>query len=1248
MGEVMNGIAIIGIACKFPGANNKEEYWNNLVEGKETIKHFTDEELRAKEFNISSLLKNPNYVKARGVLEDIDKWDANFFNVIPRDAREIDPQQRLWLQTTWEAFEDAGCDPNQFKGITGVFTGSFFNTYLLNNILRDPVIYEQYIRGRTAEIFQAYLNSDPMFLATRTAYFYNLKGPAINVQTACSTSLVAVCQACNSLMSYETDLCIAGGVTVVVPQETGYLYQEGAIASPDGHCRSYDKLSKGTVFGNGVGVLVLKRVQDAIDDKDHIYAVIRGWATNNDGNEKIGFTAPSIEGQSRVVSAAHSFADINAEEICYVEGQGIGTSLGDPIEVSALTKAFRKTTSAKQYCGLGSVKSNIGHLDAAAGVAGLIKIALATYNRTIPATLHFTAPNPMLNIESTPFYIQDKLRKLDANTPVMMGVSSFGVGGTNAHVVLGEPPSKERINKPSILPELIVLSAKSESALKARKNQIVEYLEKYPVTRLSDLAFTSQTGRRHMEHRTCIAATSFDEIKKLLPTSNETKIEQPLRSLAFAFPGQGAQYIGMGQQLYASSPVFKSNLDVCFEIYEKETGENLKEILFAQGDEKEVDSRLTQTKYTQPALFCIEYSLAKLYVSFGIEPTVMIGYCIGEYAAACMSGVFDLASAIKIVAKRGELMQSMPTGKMIEVSCSKEKIMHLNSDLFEIGADNSHDNCTISFPLENLERVRKLLEQNEISFTLLDTTHAFHSKSFDPILVEFKKYVDRFECKAPKIAFISSVTGNFITEKEACSGEYWADQLRYAINFRDGISSILMKDKTVFLEVGPNTTLSSFISRNKDFVNKKLVINSMGKQDNRPEISKFIQSLGELWGTGYTIDFEKIRDLSQDAQKIALPTYPWDKKRFWIDYTQKDNGNIISTLTKKEEAKDDPQGTSIGLLNEIKTLLSEQSGFSVDELNETSHFANLGFDSLFLAQFARNLEKKYKISIAFRQLIQDYTDIRSLCDYIASFNHKEVANGEPEAKKLNNLALIQPLGDKIPLFLIFGEEAFSFKPDHFGTDRKFFTYVHLGADGEKVKFEGVDQIATLFLEQLLKAQPTGPYHLGGFSFGGLLAFEIAIRLQELGHKVLSLIVLDCKNPAVKEPPRNLSDKLLKRDLPKRITRKLLRKFRFLTYKVYFLFNVPIPVKRRQEYITASYLKLLANYQPKKYNGDILLIRATDNDSAHKYLGWEGVVNNIELITLEGNHRNVLRQEKNIHFISRMVREYLNKRDFTYV
>lgn len=1245
MSDISEGIAIIGIACKFPGAKNKEEFWNNLLDEKETIKHFSDEELIKNEFNIASLLKNPGYVKARGVLEDVDKWDANFFNVIPKDARELDPQQRLWLETAWEAFEDAGCDPFQYKGIAGVYAGSYFNSYLLNNLLRDPASYELYIRGRTPEIFQAYINSDPMFLATRTAYYFNLKGPAVNVQTACSTSLVAVCQACNSLMSYETDLCIAGGATVLIPQETGYMYQEGAIGSPDGHCKPFDKSSKGTVFGNGVGVVILKRLQDAINDNDNIYAVIKGWATNNDGNEKIGFTAPSIEGQSKVISSAHAFANINAGDIRYIEAHGTATPLGDPIEVAALTKAFRKSTDKNQYCGLGSVKSNIGHLDAAAGVAGLIKIALSTHYRRVPATLHFSGPNPMLNIESTPFYIQNTLKRFDKNENLLMGVSSFGIGGTNAHVVLGEPPSKERINKPSILPELIVLSAKTESALKARKTQIVEYLEKYPATRLSDLAFTSQTGRRHMEYRTCIAATSFDEIKKLLPTSNETKIEQPLRSLAFAFPGQGAQYVGMGQQLYTSSPVFKTNLDTCFKIYEKETGESLKEILFAQGDEKQVDSILAQTKYTQPALFCIEYSLAKLYISYGIEPTVMIGHSVGEYAAACVAGVLDLSSGLKIVIKRGELMQSMPTGKMIAASCSKEKIANLSSDLFEFAADNSHDNCTISFPTENLGPVQKLLEQNEISFTLLNTSHAFHSKSFIPILDEFKNYVNEFECKAPTIPFISSLTGTFITDEEACSGEYWANQLRHTVNFREGISSILKNDKTVFLEVGPNTHLSSLIRRNKDFVNKKLVINSLGKPDNRSEISNIIQSMGELWAVGYKIIFEKVRNLNEEAHKITLPTYPWEKKRFWIDYSQKNNEQIVSTRIQEEEIEEDKsQVASTGLLSEIKALLSEQSGYPVDELNETSHFANLGFDSLFLAQFARNIERKYKISIAFRQLIQDYTNIKDLCAYIDSFDHKEIEKEEGSDKKLNNLALIQPLGDKIPLFLIFGEEAFSFKPDHFGTDRPFYTYVHLGADGEKVNFQGVDQIATMFLEQLLKARPKGPYHLGGFSFGGILAFEIAVRLQELGHKVLSLIILDCKNPAIKEPQRDLSDKLLKRNPLKRITRKLLRKFRFLTYKVYFLFKVPLPVKRRQEYITASYLKLLADYQPKKFNGDILLVRATDNDSAHKFLGWDGVVNKVELIMLEGNHRNVLRKEKNIHFISRMVKEYLDGRD----
>lgn len=1255
MEAINDGIAIIGIACKFPGAKNKSEYWDNLLSGKETIRHFSDEELRDKEYNFEALRKNPGYVKARGVLDEVDKWDAGFFNVIPRDAKEMDPQQRIWLEATWEAFEDAGCDPYNFKGTAGVFAGSFFNTYLLNNVLRDPESYEHYFRGRTPEMFQAYLNSDPMFLATRTAYFYNLKGPAINVQTACSTSLVAVSQACSSLMSFETDLCIAGGVTVVTPQETGYLYQEGAIGSPDGHCRPFDKLSNGAVFGNGVGVVVLKRLQDAVNDKDNIYAVIRGWATNNDGNEKIGFTAPSIEGQSNVITSAHSFANIKASDISYIEAHGTGTPLGDPIEVAALTKAFRKTSNLKQYCGLGSVKSNIGHLDAAAGIAGLIKIALSAYYRTLPATINFTAPNPRLNLESSPFYIQDKIRKFDQNDTVVMGVSSFGIGGTNAHVVLSTAPEAGNPNfrQNKFHPELIVISAKTETALQKQKEQILKYIQQNPGQPLTNVSYTLQSGRNHMNFRSCFAISSEDGLIAGKPEFYESKLDQNVNSIAFTFPGQGAQYIGMGKQLYESAPIFKSNLDKCFQIFEEETGENLKAIVFSEEDTAVAETKLAQTKYTQPALFSIEYSLAQMYLSYGIDPKIMIGHSIGEYAAACIAGVFDLASAIKIVTKRGALMQTMPTGKMMAVSCSRGKLEELNQDSFEIAADNAQDSCTISFPEENLDTIKKLLEQHEISFSILNTSHAFHSKSFEPILEQFANYVNLFNLNAPKIPFISCLTGHSISRDEACSGEYWAKQLRNTVCFREGISFIIKKEKAIFLEVGPNTHLSSIVRRNKDLSNKKLTIGSLGKPAiEKHEHTRFIQSLGELWSNGYPLRFEKIRDNKDEIPiKISLPTYPWEKKRYWVDYIPTQTGPGTNNWAQPKEiiAEDAPQ-TSSGMVDTLRKLLSDQSGFPIEDLDISKNFTDLGFDSLFLAQFARNLEKKFKVKVAFRQLVQDTENISKLSEFLEQHSPSYRSQINIHAEKTyktnhtRNLVVLQSSGSKEPLVLIHGDNANNFFPKHF-EDRPIYSFLHIGADGGKNPFKDAKSMAESYLSQLFEIQPEGPYNLCGFSFGGLLAYEMSTMLQKQGKQVNKLIIIDTLNPLERKykPTPKTFIEYLKINYYRPLKAEFRFNFQTLKYNLYYWSGTPIPVELRSKSIVHNYFILTKKHKPIKFDGDILLFMATENAPKHvNNLGWDHMVRNLDLIKLKGGHRDLLDIEENIDPLVTSIKNFLEK------
>lgn len=995
-------IAVIGMACRFPGAKNLKEYWNNLIEGRDTIKHFTDEELSKFEINYKELKRNPDYVKARGVLEDIDKFDAGFFGMTPKEAAGTDPQHRVWLETAWEAFENAGCDPVNYAGAIGVFAGGYLNTYLLNNILRDPVKLENYIRLRSTESFQIMTGNDVAFIPTKTAYKFNLRGPAINVQTACSTSLVAISQACQSLFSFESDICLAGGVCIVVPQESGYIYQEGAIPSPDGVCRTFDAKAKGTVFSNGVGAVVLKRMEDALHDRDTIYALVSGWALNNDGSNKVSYMAPSIDGQAEVIMMAQSFAEISPEQIGYIEAHGTATQLGDPIEIAALKKAFSKKTDKKQFSGIGSVKSNIGHTDAAAGVASFIKTCLAAYHRIIPATIHFSEPNEHINFEDTPFFVQSELREWNEEKPLIMGVSSFGIGGTNAHVIVEEPPVQEpSIDSESEWPELILLSARSEYSLSNRKIDFIDYIKAKPDINIHDIAYTLSTGRNHMPHRTFLVASGIEEIISGTDNFTDGTASELVTKITFMFPGQGAQYVSMGRDLYNTNKLFRQILDECFEIVKSETGQDLKKILFEINNSEDADRKLARTEMTQPALFIIEYALAKVLEQINIKPDYLIGHSIGEYTAACIAGVFDLHAALRIVIKRGQLMQRMPSGEMLAVRTSSEKLRSLNSTYFEIAGDNSPVSCSISFKTENKGKVEHFLDSNGITYIGLNTSHAFHSEAFDTIIPEFSEYVNQFTLNAPKLPFISCLTGKFITDEEAVSEAYWAKQLRNTVHFRQGISTIAKTEDVIFLEVGPETHLSSLVRQNKDVENKKAIIATLGKPDDVDERHKIMSSLGNIFFIGININFQTLqKDINPN--KVGLPTYPFERKRHWIDFElSKDFEELNSTskllkgFSEINNAKTE-EGTARENTDPVDTGARDSNGFTHTEqiifniwseafmdkdISLMDNFFEIGGDSLLAITVMSKIKSAFKVDLSLRVFI-DSPRIKDLAEKV--------------------------------------------------------------------------------------------------------------------------------------------------------------------------------------------------------------------------------------------------------------------------
>jgi len=695
----LNGVAIIGMERRFPGARNVREFWQNLVAGKETISFFTPDELEPAPTEPAEARNDPHYVRARGVLEGAENFDAAFFGINPREAALMDPQHRVFMETAWEAFEDAGYDPLAYSGPVGVFAGMANNSYF------PAVIAPRQSADNPAASLQTMLGNEKDYLATRTSYKLNLRGPSLNIQTACSTSLVAVAQAYQSLQGYQCDMAIAGGVSVTCPQKRGYLYHEGAIVSPDGHCRAFDAQAGGTVFSNGSGVVLLKRLSDAVADHDHIYAVIKGVGVNNDGSARVSFAAPSVDGQAEAIAMAQALAAVDAGSITYVETHGTGTALGDPVEIAGLTQAFRLSTERNQFCAIGAVKSNIGHLDAAAGVAGLIKTALALENAKIPASLNYTQPNPKINFAETPFYVNAKLADWPAGeTPRRAGVSSFGSGGTNAHVVIEEAPARVA-SGPARAEQLFIISARSQTALDHAAGNLAAHLQSSDSgLKLADVAFTLQTGRRYFAHRRAMVALTAAEAAEALLSADPKRVwsrkcEHADAPVVFLFPGQGAQQVNMGRGLYESEPIFAAQVDECAEVLRPLLGLDLRDLLYPQPEhEQEASRQLKETFITQPALFVVEYALAQLWMQWGVAPKAMIGHSLGEYVAACVAGVFSRNDALHIISARARMVQDLPAGAMLAVRLPEAEVAALLGDMptLSIAALNSPGMTVVS------------------------------------------------------------------------------------------------------------------------------------------------------------------------------------------------------------------------------------------------------------------------------------------------------------------------------------------------------------------------------------------------------------------------------------------------------------------------------------------------------------------------------------------------------------------------
>ncbi len=876
-------IAVVGMSCRFAGARGIDQFWHLLKHGREAIETYSPEDLAAAGVN-PALIGNRNYVPRGAPLGDMECFDASLFGLSPRDAAIMDPQHRHFLECTWEALENAGHTPQGFEGVIGVYAGSGHNAYMPYNLLTNGKLVQD-----VGLFLLRHTSNDKDFMTTRVSYLLDLKGPSINVQTACSTSLVSIHMAAQSLLNGECDMAIAGGSSIELPHRQGYLYEEGEILSPDGHCRPFDADSQGTVFGSGVAVVVLRRLSDALAAGDHIYAVVRGSAINNDGAGKVGYLAPSVDGQARVIAEALAMADVDASSVSYVEAHGTGTPVGDPIELAALTQAFRQSSDGIGYCGIGSVKASIGHTDTAAGAAGLIKVALAMHHRELPASLNFEAPNPALALESSPFRVQAKHSAWTPalGTPRRAGISSLGVGGTNAHVVLEEAPLRPASGPSHRRHQLLLCSAKSGIAAEANASALADFLEAHPQTNLADTAFTLTVGRQHLaQRRFAVAESAGEAIEPLRAISaNPPAIDYAAdRPVAFLFCGAGPQHVDMARDLYAVEPLFKAEVDKGLALLDAMGLSSARRWLFpTEADRAQADTEMERPSIALPLLFIIQNACARLWMSVGVQPAAMIGHSSGEYAAAHLAGVIDMESALRIVSERGRLFETIRDGGMLSVPLTEAELLPLLPAELSIATINAPKLCVVSGPAAAIARFHAELAAQEIEAQPVPISVAAHSPMLDPILPEFRKLMQSIRFAPPQIPFVSNLTGDWASAETVGNADYWVRHLRETVRFTDGLHRLLGDGQCALLEVGPSRSMASLVRQHPDCRRGRPVISSMRHPGQQvPDDAAWLDALGQLWSAGVPVDWTAYWE-GEKRQRIPLPTYQFERQRHWIE-----------------------------------------------------------------------------------------------------------------------------------------------------------------------------------------------------------------------------------------------------------------------------------------------------------------------------------------------------------------------------
>ncbi|HEV8580084.1 MAG TPA: thioester reductase domain-containing protein [Thermoanaerobaculia bacterium] len=1003
-------IAVIGMAGRFPGAANLKKFWRNLRDGVESVRWLTDEDLQASGID-PAVYNAPGYVRVAAPIADAELFDAGFFGFSPREAEILDPQHRVFLECAWEALESAGYVSESYDGWIGVFAGVSLPSYWMSNLAANPELMAR------AGFFQLLLSNDRDYFATRISYKLGLRGPSVNVQTACSTSLVAAHLACQSLLSYQCSLAIAGGVRVNFPQLAGYTHVDGGIFSPDGHTRAFDAGGQGAMFGEGAGIVVLKRLSEALADGDPIHAVIRGSAYNNDGSLKVGYTAPSVDGQAEAIALAQAVAGVEPETISYVETHGSGTPLGDPIEVAALTRAFRAGTERKQFCAIGSVKTNVGHLEAAAGVAGLIKTVLALEHRTIPPSLHFETPNPQIDFANSPFFVNTAAREWETNgAPRRAGISSFGMGGTNVHMVVEEAPAA-RPGSPSRPWQLVPISAKTPTALEATVSRLAAHLRDHPEQDFADVAFTLQAGRRTFDHRLALVCRDREDALAALEARDPERVllshqESAESPVTFLFSGLGEHYPGMAQGLYETEARFREELDRCCEILVPHVGMDLRRIIFpdltapgapAPGyrdvapperpnpdlramlgrGERRAAGELDRTLYAQPAVFAVEYALAKLLMEWGIRPQSLVGYSLGEYVAACVAGVLSLPDALALVARRARLIDGLPAGAMLAVPLAEEDARQLLNGRLSIAALNGPCVSVLAGPEDAIAEVERRLAERGTPARRLPTTHAFHSSMMEPIRDAFERMVREVTLHPPEIPYLSNVTGTWITAEEATDPGYWTRHMIQSVRFADALAELAKEPQRVLVEVGPGQGLTAMARQaGCPLVSVATVRSAWDRQSDSAYI---LGSLARLWLAGLAVDWQGGFHAHERRRRVILPTYPFERRRYFIDRPsaapravapagEADSGIPASTLPRHER----PGNLRTPYVPPASDLERRLAGIweavlGIEGIGRHDNFFELGGHSLNAPQLLIELRRRLDLEFPMRDLFESPT-----------------------------------------------------------------------------------------------------------------------------------------------------------------------------------------------------------------------------------------------------------------------------------